>query len=128
MATYSGKSGAVYVGASAIGEIRDWSVEQTQNRVDSTVMGDSWMSGKTTQKSWTASFNMYYDPAETDVALVDGTEITLNLYPEGNTSTLKYYSGAAHITSISTSASFDGMIEASISVEGNGALSIETVA
>lgn len=120
MATFSGKDGAVYSGNTAIAEVRDWSIEQTANRVDDTVMGDSWMTGKITQRSWTASVNIYFSQSQAGIDL--GDEITLNLYPEGKTTGLKYYNGKAHITSKSASASFDGMIEASISVEGNGEL------
>ena len=123
MATYTGKDGAVYSGGVPIGEVRDWSIEQSANRVDDTVMGDDWMTGKVTQKSWTASVNVYYDP--NDIIEV-GDLLTLNLYPQGNTSGLKYFSGEAHVTSFSSSASFDGMIEASISFDGTGPLTIQT--
>jgi len=130
MATHVGKDGAVYVGSSAVAEIRDWSLEQTSEVVADTTMGDSWVSNKATLKSWTASFNAYWD--ETDTAgqgsLTVGSEITLNLYPEGNTQGDTYWSGAAIITSVSNSASFDGLVEASFSVTGNGALTTSTVA
>ncbi len=122
MATFTGKDGSFYIGETGnvlVGEVRDWSLEQTANRVDDTVMGDEWTTGKMTQKSWTASVNIYYDAA-LDVGL--GSDITLKLYPQGNTTGFEYYSGPAHITGFSSSASFDGMIEASISVEGNGPL------
>ena len=127
MSTVTGKSGVIYLGANQIAEVRDWSIEQTQNRVDDTVMGDSWTTGKTTTKSWSGSVNVYYDSAETDITLVTGSDVVLKLYPEGETSGLKYYQGTAHVTSISQTASFDGMVEASFSVEGTGALTIETV-
>jgi len=123
MATFSGKDGAVYIGNVAVGEVRDWSIEQSANRIDDTVMGDSWMTGKITQRSWTASFNVYYDPA-TSIAV--GDLLTLNLYPQGKTTGLKYYNGQAHVTSLSSTASFDGMIEASVSVEGTGELKLLT--
>ena len=122
MATFTGKDGAFYIGDTGnqlVGEVRDWSIEQTANRVDDTVMGDSWTTGKITQKSWTASVNIYFDP---DLNVGLGDDIILKLYPQGNTTGFEYYSGSAHITGFNSSASFDGMIEASISVEGNGPL------
>jgi hypothetical protein len=122
MATFTGKDGAFYIGATGsvlVGEVRDWSLEQTSARVDATVMGDEWTSGKMTQKSWTASVNIYYDAA---LVVGLGSDITLKLYPQGNTSGFEYYEGPAQITGFNSSASFDGMIEASISVEGNGPL------
>jgi len=129
MATSTGQFGAVYVGASAVAEIRDWSLEESAEVVADTVMGDSWVSNKSTLKSWTSSFNAYWDASDSgQQGLTVGAEITLNLYPNGNSSTNKYWSGSAIITSVSKSASFDGLVEASFSVTGNGALTEETVA
>lgn len=129
MATYTGKGGAVYSGANAIAEIRDWSIEASSEVVNDTVMGDSWMTNKPTQQSWSASFNAFWDDTDTlgQQTLTVGSEITLNLYPTGNTSTEKYWTGACIITGVSRSASFDGLIEASFSVTGNGVLAEQTV-
>jgi len=126
MATVTGKDGAVYIGGSLVGEVRDFSIEQNANRVDDTVMGDEWTTGKVTQRSWSASINIYYDPAAV-TGLEVGALIAAQLYPQGKTTGLKYYEGNAHITSLSTSASFDGMVEASLSVEGTGSLAFNTV-
>jgi hypothetical protein len=95
MATYVGKNGAVYVGANAVAEIKDWSLETTSEVVADTVMGDSWVTNKPTLKSWTSSFNAIWDDADTtgQLALDEGAEITLNLYPIGNTTGNKYWSG-----------------------------------
>lgn len=130
MATQTGKDGAVYLGANAVAEIRDWSLESTSEVVADTVMGDSWVSNKPTLKSWTSSFNAFWDDSDSNGQgdLVEGAEITLNLYPSGNTSTKTYWTGSAIVTSVSKSASFDGMIEAAFSVTGNGALTESTVA
>lgn len=130
MATFSGKDGSVILNNVTIGEVRDFSIEQTANRVDSTVMGDDWMKGVITQKSWSGSINIYYDPAQSDTwqsVLDNGDAVTVNLFPQGNTTSLKYYTGNCHVTSLNVSESFDGMIESSISVEGQGELSIATV-
>ena len=80
MATYVGKNGAVYVGANAVAEIKDWSLETTSEVVADTVMGDSWVTNKPTLKSWTSSFNAIWDDADTtgQLALDEGAEITLN--------------------------------------------------
>lgn len=129
MATLTGKDGAVYVGATAIAEIRDWSIETTSEMVADTVMGDSWVTNKPTLKSWTTSVNCYWDSADAgQIALVEGAEVVINVYPAGNTSTKKYYTGSVIVASVSKSASFDGMVEVSFSGTGNGALTEDTVA
>ena len=129
MATSSGKDGAVYSGSNAVAEIRDWSLETTSEVVNDTVMGDAWMTNKPTQKSWTASFNAFWDDSDTNgqQTLTEGASVTLNLYPSGNTSGNTYWSGSAIITSVSKSAAFDGIIEASFSATGNGALTEDSV-
>lgn len=129
MATHTGKDGAVYVGANAVAEVRDWSVEQTSEVVADTVMGDDWVTNKQTLSSWTASLNCYWDETDStgQEALTVGAEVTLNLYPEGNTTGDAYYTGSAIVTSISVSLAFDGMVERSISATGNGALTSTTV-
>jgi predicted secreted protein len=53
--------------------------------------------------------------------------VTVNLYPEGIASTSTYYTGGGIVTKFDISAAFDGMVEGSISIEGNGALSTLTV-
>jgi hypothetical protein len=129
MATYTGKNGAVYVGVNAVAEIKDWSLETTSETVTDTVMGDSWVSHKPTLKSWTASFNAIWDDADTtgQLALTEGAEVTINLYPTGNNTGDVEWSGAVIVTSVSKTASFDGLVEASFSVTGNGALTTGTV-
>lgn len=129
MATHTGKLGAVYSGTTAVAEIKDWSLDTNSEVVATTVMGDSWVTNKPTQQSWTASFNAFWDAADSGQAtLVAGAELTLNLYPDGNTSEKKFWSGAVIINTVSNTASFDGLVEASFSAVGDGALTLGTVA
>lgn len=130
MATNIGKNGAVYVGVNAVAEIKEWTLETTSETVDHTKMGDDWMTHTATQKSWTSSFTAFWDPSDTtgQQALVEGASVTLNLYPTGNTSSNVEWTGTATITSVSKTASFDGMVEASFSAMGDGPLVEGTVA
>jgi hypothetical protein len=129
MATHSGRLGAVYSGSAAIAEIKDWSLEESSEVTAATVMGDSWVKNTPTLKSWTASFNAFWDYTDTDGqgTLTPGAQVILNLYPEDNVSTKKYWTGNCIITSVSKSAAVDGLIEASFSVTGDGALTEATV-
>jgi predicted secreted protein len=54
--------------------------------------------------------------------------VTFAVYPEGDSSTDTYYTGTAIVTEVSRTASFDGLVEASVSLQGTGALSESTVA
>jgi hypothetical protein len=128
MATHSGRLGAVYVGALPVAEIKDWSIEETSEVTASTVMGSEWVTNTPTQKSWTASFNAFWSVSDDGQnALPVGAEVVLNLYPEGNTTSKVYWSGTAIINTKSKSASFDGLVEASFSATGDGALTELTV-
>jgi predicted secreted protein len=130
MATHTGSEGTVHVGANAIAEIRSYSIEETSDTVEDTSMGDSFRTHKATLRSWTASVDVFWDETDTDgqVALVPGSEVTINVYPEGNTSGDDYYTGTAIVTSKSVTASFDGMVEASVSLQGTGTLTSSQVA
>ena len=128
MASYLGKNGAVRVGGTAIAEIRDWSVETTAEVVADTVMGDDWVSNKHTISSWTGSFNALWDESDAgQIALVAGATVAVEFHPEGSGAGAYELSGSAIITSVSRSASYDGLVEASFSVTGNGELTIGTV-
>ena len=129
MATHAGSEGTVKVGSDAIAEIRSFSIEETADTLEDTSMGDGARTYKPSLTSFSGSVDVFWD--ETDStgqgALTIGAEVTLNLYPEGDTAGDTYLSGAAIVTGRSVSSSFDGLVEMSISVQGNGALTQTTV-
>ena len=98
MATHTGSEGTVHVGTDAIAEIRSFSLEATSEVIEDTAQ----------------------------IALDVGAEVTLKVYPEGATTGDKYYSGSAIVTGRTVTSSFDGMVEAAITVQGNGALTLAT--
>lgn len=130
MATHTGSEGTVHVGANAIAEIRSYSLEETSDTVEDTTMGDTYRTRKATLKMWSGSVDVFWDETDTNgqVALVVGSEVTVNFYPEGNASGDNYYTGSAIVTGRTINASFDGMVEASLTLEGNGALTNPSVA
>lgn len=124
MATHTGSEGTVKVGANAIAEIRSYSIEQTADTTEDTTMGDAWRTHKTTLKSWSGTVDVYWDETDTtgQGGLVVGAEVTANFYPEGSTTGDTYLTGTAIVTGKTVSASFDGMIESTITLQGTGAL------
>ena len=130
MATHKGSEGTVKIGANAIAEIRTWTINETADTLEDTTMGDSARSYKPSLTSWDGSMDVYWDETDTNGqgAATIGAEITLNVYPEGATSGDSYYTGTAIVTGVSRTASFDGMVEASLTFQGTGALSASTVA
>lgn len=129
MATHTGSEGTVKVGANAIAEIRSYSIEETADTTEDTTMGDSYRTHKTTLKSWSGTVDVFWDETDTtgQGALTVGSEVTANFYPEGSTTGDSYMTGTAIVTGKTVSASFDGMIESTITLQGTGSLSRTTV-
>jgi len=129
MTTHTGSEGTVKVGSNVIAEIRSFSIEETADTLEDTTMGDTARTYKSSLTSYSGSLDVFWD--ETDAtgqgALSIGAEVTLAMYPEGDTSGDTYLTGTAIVTSRSISSSFDGLVEMSISVQGTGALSTATV-
>tara|TARA_X000000950_G_scaffold134276_1_gene167217 strand:- start:212 stop:607 length:396 start_codon:yes stop_codon:yes gene_type:complete len=130
MATFKGNDGVVKLGTSGgtnvVGEVRSYSLEHTADTVEDTKMGDSFRSYKSTLQSFSGTLDVFWDDSDADGqgAFVVGNEIDINLYPAGTSDT--YYSGKAIVTSVSRTGSFDGMVEASLGVQGTGALTTTT--
>jgi len=129
MATHKGSEGTVKVGSNAVAEIRSYSIEESADTLEDTSMGDSARTYKPSLTNFSGSLDVFWDETDTSGqgALSIGSEVTLNVYPEGDTAGDTYYSGSAIVTGVSRTASFDGLVEASISVQGNGALTESTV-
>ncbi len=129
MATHAGSEGKVLVGSDQVAEIKSWSLEITSDTVDASIIGTAWRKNQATIKGWSGSFDGFWDETDTNGqgALSAGATVTLNLHPEGDDSGDTFWSGDAIITSISYNASFDGIVEASFSFTGTGALTESTV-
>lgn len=128
MASHAGSEGTVKVGANAVAEIRSFSVSETADTIESTVMGDAARTYKASLKSFSGSLDVYWDETDTNGqgALTVGSEVTIGFYPEGATTGDTYMTGSAIVTGLTVNSSFDGMVEASITIQGTGALSTST--
>lgn len=134
MGNHVGKEGKVKIGSDAIAEVKDWSIETSGDVVDNSSINSlqsnsDWRTFKATTKSWNGSLNCWWDESDTNgqQSLDVGSEVTLNLYPEGDTSGDIYFTGTAIITGLNRSASLDGLVEANFTFQGSGALTESTV-
>lgn len=130
MANHKGSEGVIKVGANAVAEVKSYSLTETADTIEDTVMGDSARTYQSSLTSFSGSLDVHWDETDTtgQGALTIGASVTLNVYPEGATTGDTYYSGTAIVTSIAITGSFDGMVMASIGVQGTGALSKSTAA
>jgi len=134
MATHTGSEGIVKFATSGgsvaqVAEVRSYTLEQSADTIETTSMGDSSRTYTSALKTFTISMDCYWDETDTNgQGSIDvSTEVDFELYPEGTASGDTYYSGSAIVTSVSTTASFDGNVEVSFSAQGTGALTETTV-
>ena len=83
MATHTGSAGTIKIGANAVAELRSFSIEETADTVEDTVMTDTARSFKPTLTSFSGSADVYWDETDTNgqVALSVGAEVTIGFLP-----------------------------------------------
>lgn len=130
MATFSGSDGVILVGSDQVAEVRSYSIDESMDTLEDTSMGDSSRTYKTSLKSFSGSADVFFDDTDTSGqgALTVGTSATLNIQMEGNTTGDHKLSGTVLVTGRTITGSFDGLVEASITFQGTGALTEGTVA
>lgn len=129
MATITGNDGAVVVGSTTIAAVRNFSVEQTADTIETTVMGTDVRTYKKGLSSFSGSADIYFDPAEYDGAeaalsptagaVGDGT-VAVKFYLDQDAVNDLVFTGNVIITGYTVNSSMDGMVEASISFQGSG--------
>jgi predicted secreted protein len=128
MAEHLGREGVLKVSSTTVGQLRNYSLAHSSDVVEDSTMGDIYRTRKATMKTWSVNADLFWDEADAGQLLVTiGSTVSVALYPEGVASTDTYYSGVGIVTKFDVTAAFDGMIEGSISLEGDGALSVLTV-
>jgi predicted secreted protein len=118
-----------------IGSVRSWSLEESVETLDTTVMntaaaGFIFRDVVPSFKSWTVSVDFLYDPADTyaqfEAHFKAGNTVNIAIYPESDAAGKAVFGGKALLTSISRSASYDGVIECSATFEGRAALIVDS--
>lgn len=129
MATFKGNEGTVLSGSNAVAEIRSFSVSETADVIEDTVMGDAAKSYVASFKDATATVECYFDDTDStgQSTFTVGSSVTVNLQMEGNTSGDHKLSGTALITGRDISIAADGMVEATFAMQITGGLTEGTV-
>jgi predicted secreted protein len=129
MATFSGNAGIIQISVSSMAEVRSWSVEQQSDTNDDSVMGDSWRTFKASLKRWTASADVLFDDTDTNgqIACAIGSSVTVSFLMEGAGAGAHKLTGTAIVTGRTINTSYDGLVEASLTFQGNGELTTTTV-
>ena len=126
MATKTGASGVVKLQVSGttvavVGEVRSFTFDGSADTIEDSVMGDVSRSYKAGLKTNTVSIECYWDEADAQQLVIDErATLDFEVYPTGTGTGETYYSGTGIVTSRSITGSFDGMVEASFSIQCSG--------
>jgi predicted secreted protein len=144
MAFFTGHDGVVKITGESlsgadqqVGNLRSFTIDQTQDAVETTVMGSSgnYRTYQPGLSTFTVSGDMYFDFTDVATAKIDdfmsmsgdSTLGTIECYPSGTATTTgntKLHGGFV-FTSFSITSSVDGVVECSFSGQGTGALTTE---
>jgi len=132
MATTKGSSGVVKLAVdggsvAAMGEVRSFTLSESADTIEDSVMGDTARTYVSSLTSATLSMDVYWDDADTVQLVMDASaDLDWELYPTGTGTGEKYYSGGGLVTSKEITASFDGMVEGSFELQVSGAITEAT--
>lgn len=121
MATHHGNEGSAAVGANTIAEVTAWSYSESYEPAEDTALGDTAKTYKTGgAKDGSGSVTCHLDDTDTNgqEAMTVGSEITLNLYFEGETAGDAYFTGDVIITSMEVGLEMAGVVSRSFNFVG----------
>lgn len=135
MALITGNDGSLVVGSTTIAALRNFTVEYKKDTIETTTMGNdakTYIDGLT---SWSGSADVYFDPAvdgaaSTSTGVFNLTAGTVGSAPvvakfyvlQAAGATDIAYTGTCIVTGYSVKSKHDGLVEASITLQGSGAL------
>ena len=129
MANYQGNNGQVKIksGAdtlTAVADVRSWSVTVTREVVENTAMGDDFIKYLKGTGSFTGSMDIVYNDSENTIVATSmnpdtDAAVTVEFYGDAVDGTK--FVGEVIVNSFAVTASYDGLMTASISFTGTGA-------
>lgn len=130
MAVFHGKNGKVKLSSNTVLSVTKITVNEQVETADSTAMGDTAQTHESGIPGWSATVEAVRDSADTtgQEALTIGASVSIDFFQEGDASGKKYRSGTATVTGLEFDSEFTDNGRVSIELQGDGALTRETVA
>ena len=130
MATTAGSSGVFKIsqtdGSEAqVVNVRSFSFDVTADTIENSVMGNTARTYVAGLSNSTLSIETYWDASD-QAEFDERATVYWELYPTGTGTGEKYYHGSGVVTGKTVSAAFDGMVEASFSIQNSGAVTEAT--
>ena len=124
MATVSGNSGEVFIGSNQVAEVKSFDLTETDNIIESTSMGDTSKTFEAGLKEASGTITCHFDKSDSSgqEAMTVGASVTLNLYPEGNSTGNREISFTAQSTSVGVSEAINEIVERSFGFTADGAV------
>lgn len=130
MAVLKGYAGSVKAGSTptTAGEIKSFSISINADTQETTSLGSAWATNVSTIKRWSGSIDAQFDIGDSGqdefrTAIASGASVNVEFYVGGTTGAGNAkYVGNALIESISIGNDVAGIVSASFSVVGTGAL------
>ena len=136
MTTLTGNNGVIKIDdaagtATAVAAVRSFTVDVTSDTIENSTMGTDSRTYLKGMSSWSGSADIYFDPDDMPTGAtgnvwmnptsdgVGSDPYGIELYLDG---TANKFSGDIIVTGFSINSSMDGMVEASISFTGSGAV------
>ena len=131
MSTYNGRDGKVVIGTYTVAEMASWSLDLSNDEIDTTAFGSTWKKSDVGMRGWSLSVEGHYDPSDStgqndiEDAWADGSLITtIKLYvdntsywvPDLTTDT----AAGGRITSYSINQAHDTVAGISFTLSGSG--------
>jgi predicted secreted protein len=129
-ATYTGEAGVVKFSDDtsavvAVASVRSFTLDQETQTIESSVMGTTGRTYLAGLTQFSGTMDVYLrdddDGQNSLFSAIGANPAAIELYPSGETTGVKL-SGDVIITGHSITSNFDGMVEASITYQGSGAL------
>ena len=138
MTTFIGNNGVVKTAAdggsaTAMTEVRGFTIESSSDVIDCSVMGSLNRVYKPGMNTFTGTIDVYYDAADAEQSrLVAGANIDFELYPTGETESgsddFHKFTGGGLVTGRTVTNTVDGMVEMTLTIQGSGALTEADIA
>ena len=127
MANHKGSEGIAKFSGGTIAEVKDWSLSESAETIDTTTMGNTARSKTVGLTSASGSMTAFWDETDTGQnAMTVGASASMILYPEGDSAGATRATFNAIITEKGVSTTLDGMVETSVSFEVDGAVAWTT--
>jgi len=121
---YSGNDGDITVSANIVAEVLDFTFTEGVAVIDNSALDDASDTHLVGTANWSGSLNCFWDDTDStgQEVLTKGAEVELHLRPTGAGTGNIDFNGTATIESIERGLSRNGMVTASFTFKGNGAL------